>query len=89
MDICDTLCLGTPGNQALDVPLMPEQGQSMIDAAARKLGELLDSLRIGTVLASHSSRTISSAYYGPIEHDQRRKAEFLEECRSLERRACP
>jgi hypothetical protein len=30
---------------------------------------------------------ISSAYYGLLKDDERRKAEFLEECRTLERRA--
>jgi hypothetical protein len=30
---------------------------------------------------------ISSAYYGLLKDDERLKAEFLEECRSLEGRA--
>ena len=46
MDIFDTLYLGTPANQALDAPLTPEQKKSMIDAAAQKLSELLEILRI-------------------------------------------
>jgi GTP cyclohydrolase IA len=39
------------------------------------------------VLASHESQMISSAYYGLLKDDPKLKAEFLEECRSLERRA--
>ena len=39
------------------------------------------------VLASHNSQMISSAYYGLLKDDQRLKAEFLDECRTLERRA--
>ena len=46
MDIFDTLYLGTPANQALDTPLTPDQKKSMIDAAAQKMSELLDILRI-------------------------------------------
>lgn len=46
MDIIDTLYLGTPANQALDAPLTQEQKKSMIDAAAQKLTELLEILRI-------------------------------------------
>ena len=38
------------------------------------------------VLASHNSQMISSAYYGLLKEDERLKAEFLEECRSLEGR---
>jgi len=41
------------------------------------------------VLASHNSQMISSAYYGLLKDDERLKAEFLEECRSLEGRAHP
>jgi GTP cyclohydrolase I len=39
------------------------------------------------VLASHESQMISSAYYGLLKDDAELKAEFLEECRTLERRA--
>jgi GTP cyclohydrolase I len=39
------------------------------------------------VLASHESQMISSAYYGQLKDDPKLKAEFLEECRGLERRA--
>lgn len=46
MDVIDTLYLGMPGNQALDTPLTAEQKKSMIDAAAQKVGELLDILQI-------------------------------------------
>jgi GTP cyclohydrolase I len=46
MDIIDTLYLGAPANQALEAPLTQEQKKSMIDAAAQKLGELLEILRI-------------------------------------------
>ena len=46
MDIIDTLYLGTPANQALDAPLTQEQKKSMIDAAAQKLTELMEILRI-------------------------------------------
>ena len=46
MDIIDTLYLGTPANQALDAPLTQEQKKSMIDAAAQKLSELMEILRI-------------------------------------------
>ena len=38
------------------------------------------------VLASHDSQMISSAYYGVLKDDAKLKAEFLEECRALERR---
>ncbi len=38
------------------------------------------------VLASQNSQMISSAYYGLLKDDERLKAEFLEECRNLERR---
>ena len=46
MDIIGTLYLGAPANQALDAPLTQEQKRSMIDAAAQKLSELLEILRI-------------------------------------------
>ena len=46
MDIIDTLYLGTQANQALDAPLTQEQKKSMIDAAAQKLAELMEILRI-------------------------------------------
>src|SRR3954452_4913192 len=47
MDIIDTLYLGgTTANQSLDAPLTQEQKKSMIDAAAQKLTELLEILRI-------------------------------------------
>jgi GTP cyclohydrolase I len=46
MDMIDTLYLGMPGNQALDTPLSAEQKKSMIDAAAQKVGELLEILQI-------------------------------------------
>ena len=46
MDVIDTLYLGMPANQALDAPLTAEQRKSMIDAAAQKLSELLEILRI-------------------------------------------
>jgi len=46
MDIFNTLYLGAPGNQAVDAPLTKEQKKSMIDAAAEKLGELMEILRI-------------------------------------------
>ena len=39
------------------------------------------------VLASHDSQMISSAYYGVLKDDPKLKAEFLEECRALERRS--
>ena len=46
MDIFDTLRLGTPANQELDAPLTAEQKAAMIEAAAHKMAELLDILRI-------------------------------------------
>lgn len=46
MDIFDTLCLGVPANEALDAPLTTEQKMSISDAAAQKLAELLEILRI-------------------------------------------
>jgi GTP cyclohydrolase I len=46
MDIIDSLYLGTQANQALDAPLTQEQKKSMIDAAAQKLSELMEILRI-------------------------------------------
>ena len=46
MDIIDSLFLGTQANQALDAPLTQEQKKSMIDAAAQKLAELMEILRI-------------------------------------------
>ena len=46
MDIFDTLCLRAPANRELDEPLTAEQKAAMIEAAAEKLGELLDVLRI-------------------------------------------
>ena len=46
MDIIDTLYLGGPANEALDVALTQEQKKSMIDAAASKLAELMEILRI-------------------------------------------
>ena len=41
------------------------------------------------VLASHSSQMVSSAYYGLLKDDAGLKAEFLEECRTLEGRVGP
>ena len=41
------------------------------------------------VLASHDSQMISSAYYGELKDDARLKREFLQECRTLERRVHP
>ena len=46
MDIFDTLRLRTPANQELDAPLTAEQKAAMIEAAALKMAELLDILRI-------------------------------------------
>ena len=46
MDICNTLYMGTPANQALDTPLTVEQRASMIEAATRKLAEFLEVLGI-------------------------------------------
>jgi GTP cyclohydrolase I len=46
VDIFDTLCLRAPANQELEAPLTAEQKAGMIDAAAHKLAELLDILRI-------------------------------------------
>ena len=46
MDIIDTLYLGAPANEALGAALTQEQKKSMIDAAASKLAELMEILRI-------------------------------------------
>jgi GTP cyclohydrolase I len=46
MDIFDTLCLRAPANQELEAPLTNEQRTAMIEAAAHKVAELLDILRI-------------------------------------------
>jgi GTP cyclohydrolase I len=46
VDIFDTLCLRAPANQELEAPLTAEQKAAMIEAAAHKLAELLDILRI-------------------------------------------
>jgi hypothetical protein len=99
MDIFDTLYLGTPADQALDTPLPPDQKKSMIDAAAQKLSELLEILGIDHrsdpntlntpyrgAVASHILQTSSSACCGRLKDNERPKAEFLDECRSLEGR---
>jgi GTP cyclohydrolase I len=46
VDIFDTLCLRAPANQELEAPLTAEQKVAMIEAAAQKMAELLDILRI-------------------------------------------
>jgi GTP cyclohydrolase I len=46
MDTFDTLCLGAPAIEAVDAPLTAEEKMFMIDAAAAKLAEFLDILRI-------------------------------------------
>jgi GTP cyclohydrolase I len=45
-NVLRSIYLGSPANQELDAPLTPEQRKAMIEAASRKVSELLDILHI-------------------------------------------
>lgn len=45
-NVLRSIYLGSPGNQELDAPLTAEQRKAMIEAASRKVSELLDILHI-------------------------------------------
>jgi len=55
--ILSSFYLGTPANQELESPLTVEQRSSMIDAAAEKMSELLDILRIDHRTDPHTRET--------------------------------